>query len=470
MGLRPKFKNVISLIQHRVPPPDIERSVADVRSEETRLAPLYWVGCWGSILYYARYLLAPPYAYNIRGYLLCSGASKNMTGSCERLYGVSEDYRVVSPEFEERSNRMLFDFLERLAVVSSEKHIRTVYFHNFSRFDGLLILKYLTKGNVFTFKPLMRNHRLYDLTVYREKKQVYRLRDSITLLPGSLSTLATTLCPELGSKGSVQHETLLVGDLIHQKEQLLDYLKQDIRLLGGVMLKAQEIYWTQFQVDIEDCMTLSALAMIIFRTNYYDPNSFPIHIPSRNEDTFIWHGYYGGHADTYKSYGENLFYYDVNSLYPYIMKTYPMPGGVPIWNAKLENRELFDLYGFVKAYVVCPETITRLFLTYKGDKNPTLLFPTGKFLGVHLNYELIFTGNLGYKIYPIRGYLFEKTPSPFVNFVSSLYEKRKKAKKTGKDAMAYGYKILMNSLYGRFGINLVCTITEICNKIDMKIR
>lgn len=38
MGLRPEFENVRSSIQHRVPPPDIERAVADVRSEETRLA------------------------------------------------------------------------------------------------------------------------------------------------------------------------------------------------------------------------------------------------------------------------------------------------------------------------------------------------------------------------------------------------------------------------------------------------
>jgi len=91
------------------------------------------------------------------------------------------------------------------------------------------------------------------------------------------------------------------------------------------MQKAQDLYWTQYKVDIENCMTLSSLAMNIYRMNYYDPNLFPIHIPSRNEDRFIRRGYYGGHADTYKPYGENLYYYDVNSLYPYIMKTFPMP-------------------------------------------------------------------------------------------------------------------------------------------------
>jgi len=29
-------------------------------------------------------------------------------------------------------------------------------------------------------------------------------------------------------------------------------------------------------------------------------------------------GYYGGITEVYKPYGENLYYYDVNSLYPYV--------------------------------------------------------------------------------------------------------------------------------------------------------
>ncbi|XP_054789337.1 DNA polymerase-like [Prosopis cineraria] len=53
--------------------------------------------------------------------------------------------------------------------------------------------------------------------------------------------------------------------------------------------------------------------------------------------------------------------------------------------------------------------------------------------------------------------------SPFESFVNTIYDKRKDAKRTGNDAMAYVYKILMNSLYGRFGINPKCTITEVCD-------
>lgn len=112
------------------------------------------------------------------------------------------------------------------------------------------------------------------------------------------------------------------------------------------MLKAQDLYWSKFQIDTEDPMTLSALAMKIFRLNYYNDQYFPIHIPNRNEDTFIRRGYYGGHTDVYKPFGEDLYYYDVNSLYPFIMLSYPMPGGVPVWMNNLEEVDLDSLFRF----------------------------------------------------------------------------------------------------------------------------
>ena len=93
-------------------------------------------------------------------------------------------------------------------------------------------------------------------------------------------------------------------------------------------------------MDIVDCITLLALAMTIYRMRYYDENGWHIHIPSRNENTFIQRVYYGGHADTYKPYGENLYYYDVNSLYLFIMKTFSIPSSVSVWHNNLQGKEL----------------------------------------------------------------------------------------------------------------------------------
>ncbi|KAK4382038.1 DNA polymerase [Sesamum angolense] len=186
-----------------------------------------------------------------------------------------------------------------------------------------------------------------------------------------------------GSKGSIQHENLVVSDLQVNSENLINYLRQDILILGGVMLKAQEINWSKYQIDVEDVMTITSLSLKIFRKLYFDDNAFHINIPTRNQDTFIRRGYYGGHVDVYKPHGENLYYYDVNSLYPYIMKSYPMPSGDPVWKNNLESVELDSLFGFIEAYVV-----TRLF-----------------------------------------GYMFEKKSSPFEGFISDLYESRLEAKK-----------------------------------------
>jgi DNA polymerase type B, organellar and viral len=377
----------------------------------------------------------------------------------------SEDYSIILDSFEERSTKVLYDLVLRISrIVRQEKSTLTIYFHNFSRFDGILLLKHLAcHHKSYKLKPLMRNHRLYELAVYSGNKMLFCFRDSLNLLPGKLSDLAYNLCPGLGPKGSIPYDEVTQLNLVSMKKSLLDYMKQDILLLGGVMQKAQEIYWKLYKVDIESKVTLSSLALSIFRMKYYDASNWPIHIPNKNEDCFIRRAYYGGHTDTYKPYGEDLYYYDVNSLYPFVMKDFPMPGGVPIWHGNLEGKDLDSIFGFIEAYVECPKTIKKPFLPYR-DKNNTLIFPTGEFVGVYYSEELKYARGLGYTVVPISGYLFEKMESPLRNFVSSLFESRLEAKISGNESLSYVYKILMNSLYGRFGINPKSTITEICDE------
>lgn len=377
----------------------------------------------------------------------------------------SEDYSIIFDSFEERSTKVLYDLVLRiLTIVKQERSALTIYFHNFSRFDGILILKHLAcHHKSYRLKPLMRNNRLYELIVYSGKKILFRFRDSLNLLPGKLNALAKNLCPDLGPKGSIPYDEVRLSNLVSMKKSLLDYMKQDILLLGGVMQKAQEIYWKLYQVDIESKITISSLALTIFRMKYYDVSNWPIHIPNKNEDSFIRRAYYGGHTDTYKPYGEDLYYYDVNSLYPFVMKEFPMPGGVPVWHGILEGKDLDSMFGFIEAYVVCPKTIKKPFLPYRDKNNQTLIFPTGEFVGVYYSEELKYARGLGYTVLPISGYLFEKMESPFKNFVSSLFESRLEARKSGNEALAYVYKTLMNSLYGRFGINPKSTITEVCD-------
>ncbi|XP_050217594.1 DNA polymerase-like [Mercurialis annua] len=362
---------------------------------------------------------------------------------------LSENHINFYPIFEERSEKMFFEFFSNLeeCVKNSSLRLRTVYFNNLGRFDGIFLLKYyVNRRDKYKIKPLLRNHKNYELKVYLGDRFLVRFRDSLTLMPSSLEKLGKTLCPESGSKESIPHEKLSSSNLLLNSVDLINYLRYAILILGGVMLKAQEINWSKYCIDIEDVMTLSSLSLKIIRNNFFDDNTFHINIPNRNQDIFIRRSYYGGHVDVYKPYGENLYYYDVNSLYPFIIKSYPIPCAIPVWKKNLKSVGLDSLVGFIDACVVCPTNISRPFFPYKDQS------------------ELKFARDLCYCVIPLRGYLFEKKSSPFEGCISNLYKSRLEAQKASDEAMTFIYKILMNSLYGRLGMNPESTVTEIYNQ------
>lgn len=125
--------------------------------------------------------------------------------------------------------------------------------------------------------------------------------------------------------------------------------------------------------------------------------------------------------------------------------------------------ELKDMFGFIKAIVISPDDMERPFLPFRREDN-TLLFPTGKFLGVYFSEELKYAVTLGYRVFPLTGYLFTRMETPFKSFVNDIYKQRLEAKKNGEHAKAFIQKTLLNSLFGRFAISPESSICEIVTK------
>lgn len=67
---------------------------------------------------------------------------------------------------------------------------KVCYFHNFSRFDGILLIKHLKVNQKYKLKPLMKKGILYELVVSISGRRKKLFRDSLKLLPGSLNSLA----------------------------------------------------------------------------------------------------------------------------------------------------------------------------------------------------------------------------------------------------------------------------------------
>ena len=168
-------------------------------------------------------------------------------------------------------------------------------------------------------------------------------------------------------------------------------------------------------MDINTIVSVSSLALKIFRTNYLETD---IPILTFYNDKFIRKSYYGGATDYYKAYGENLYYYDINSLYPYAMCN-PMPYKIIKKYNNMDNVKLDDFFGFCLTEIQCPENIDKpmLPLRYKGKT----IFPKGKGVGTYFSEELKAVLPLGYKIKLLEGIEYSKIDL-FTKYVNTFYK------------------------------------------------
>lgn len=99
------------------------------------------------------------------------------------------------------------------------------------------------------------------------------------------------------------------------KVECIKCLKADLVSLYQVLAKVNKQIFEDYNVNITDKITISGLAVDIFMKKYY--NNIPF-ITKKSMYKDIKDAYSGGITEVYKPYGENIYYYDVNSLYPYV--------------------------------------------------------------------------------------------------------------------------------------------------------
>jgi len=103
--------------------------------------------------------------------------------------------------------------------------------------------------------------------------------------------------------------------------------------------------------------------------------------------------------------------------------------------------------GISKIKMYCPKMDYPLLPIRHSGK---LIFPTGIIKGVYTHVEIRKALELGYKLLEIKETLYyKKTFYPFKEFVTDNYNKRLELKRK-KDPNELVYKLLLNSLYGKF--------------------
>ena len=231
------------------------------------------------------------------------------------------------------------------------------------------------------------------------------------------------------------------------------YCQQDCKSLYYVLQKFNDLVFNKFSVNIQNYPTLPSLAMAIYKTNYLKDNYVPILNISMFNDLSL--SYTGGRTDVFipESKGEKLNAYDVNSLYPSVMKSCFMPVG------KIRRFEgditLIDpnAFGIFEANIIAPKMKIPLLQTkIKTENGFRTLAPVGNWTGSYTSEELKLAMKHGYKIEVLRGYTFDKA-NIFSKYVGELAKIKEITPKS--DPMYLIAKLLMNSLYGKFGMRPV---------------
>ena len=263
----------------------------------------------------------------------------------------------------------------------------------------------------------------------------------------------------------------------------------------------------EFRVDITRTPTISYLAFRIFRSNFLGENN-NIAVLNGHVYDFIYQGYYGGADDAYIPAGHSIKGSYVNYLYPTSMKINPMPVGNPYYfegdldyfnkinfnYPKDKNKilysnlnDIFNLnkfnefkkililnlnpynnkgvlcnsinlpYGILEVSLETPkkEMWNEPILLKKytvGEGGIRTIVPVGNWKGVYFSEELYnaVNKNNSHNFKTNRGFLFRQG-NLFKEYVEILFSLRINSPKDSPlNAIS---KLLLNSLYGRFGMN-----------------
>ena len=317
-----------------------------------------------------------------------------------------------------------------------------LYAHNGGRFDFLHLLPWLANegkrlGFQFCAIPAGKSGGIQILDIWKgrgkQRKGKWRLLDSIKLIPLALAKACATF--NLPGKDSLPLDT-------HESDPQWEvYNEQDCRALWSVL--------GRFHTMVEDKLggevgiTTPATAMKTWRRKYLP---YKIH---RGEDAhdFVFSTYCGGRTEVFQREAPSLNYYDINSSYPAVMRE-PMPSGPAIWWSGPPPdcfiKEGSGYVGFVEASVELDSYIPILPVKRDGK----LLFPSGRING---RWDWAELSRVADRVVRWgKSVWFASTPL-LASMVEDLYPFRDSSLPGYDAGLAYVVKILLNSLYGKFG-------------------
>lgn len=394
-----------------------------------------------------------------------------------------------------------FKDIEPFLIEESKNYSVHIYIHNLD-FDLRKLDGIFRSGNVKWNKCLNINRKYATLEC-----QYYTLHDSFQLLPMSLKKASESFNLKHGKldlweevqklyPGEYKDTVDFLARCHVDNELYLKYLGYDVISLYELILKLCEVSTIPLDKLIK-CPTTASMSKYIFKNGYkgipfkdekYSYTDYQYLIKNKywlsdkefKKSGLSWQeleykireAYYGGRTEVFTPYLSNGgFYYDVNSLYPYVCKNNPYPVGVPEF-INNENRIKYIWrkwcykhygLGFLKCKIYVPEQDIPP-LPSRVDK---LCFLTGYIEGTWTFNEIEYAvKECKCEILEFQEMIyFKETFYIYKQYIDIFNTLKEEATKNGDMALREFCKLMNNTAYGWTGMKrLQISLDDISKK------
>lgn len=318
--------------------------------------------------------------------------------------------------------------MERLRdVIMSLPDRFIIYAHNGGRFDYLLLLRELRGQVLFKGRSLMS-----------AKIGAHELRDSFHIIPESLKNA--------NRKTEIDYSWFTKSRRSSHRDAIISYCIDDCKSLYELVSTFKDRYGTP--------ITIGQAAMAKLKESYQFERL------SQGSDAFFRNWFFGGRVECIKPgvIYDNFSLYDVNSMYPFVMATYPHPVSSEFM---VDNKIRRDT---VFLTIRCRNN--GALVGRADDGSLTTQIKHGIFNTTIWEYDVALRHNLIRDVEVLRTVQFTRY-TDFKDFILPLYSERQTAKEAMQFAERAGdisraralardvlfLKLLMNNAYGKFAQN-----------------
>ena len=363
------------------------------------------------------------------------------------------------------------EFRYSLSIHSFFKHVfkkpsaTKFLFHNL-KFDGSFLLDYLLKNDFEHVETRKLEHRqfttlidgkntFFSLSVKWKNRQYYFM-DSLKVIPLGIERIPKAFGLDV-LKGNIDYDkTRPVGYKPTKIE--VEYLKHDVVIAGKAL---RYFYDQELKKMTQASNAFNFYSKLIGKKRF--ERLFPV--LDLYTDELLRFSYRGGWTyvkDDVQGYDiDEGIVYDVNSLYPWVMRYKKLPYGEPIYyRGQYITDTLYDLY------------VQRLRCQFelKPGKLPMLQIKGQKGFSAREyakdsrgeDVELTLTSvdlklfRECYELYNVQyhdGWKFKSSNKMFTDYVDHWTEVKIKSQEEGNEGMRSIAKLMLNALYGRFALN-----------------